>query len=196
MAKGSQNERDKCREWSLWWSNGLDIKPPRDDIFWRSAGSGARARLRRNIGHTVHQGYGDMIAEDSIGQPLIDVCTFEFKKGYRDLSLLSCIDSKQKTPRLVSFLKQVEADAREKGNHPVLVFQRDYRDAVICITTVLYNLIVQWNEINTAKIRFTYPGLQHKFIMMRLIDFFHSVNPNFFIHYANNKTDYIVSDYD
>jgi len=185
MSKGSQNERNKCREWSLWWSEGLGITPPRDDIFWRTAGSGARARLRHNIGHNVHQGYGDMLAEDPTGQPLINACTFEFKKGYSDLSLLSCIDSKQKTPRIIEFLKQVELDAEETGNFPVLVFQKDYKESVICLPIELYNKLVLWNaQFEGIKIRLYHPALKYKrsYILMRLKEFFQWVNPNFFVN--------------
>jgi len=181
--KANQSERQRCRDWSLWWSKGLNIDPPRDNIFLRSTGTEARAKLKHNA-----TGYiGDMVAGNPIGQPLINACTFKFKKGFVDLSLLSCIDSKEKTPRLIAFLKQLESEARENGNNPVLVFQRNYHDPVICITTKLHQFITEWYEINTAKITFLYPGLDEGYVMMRLTDFFHSVDPHFFIHYTKES---------
>jgi len=47
MAKGSQNEREKSREWSLWFSEGK-----REDLFWRT-NSGAMATQRGKKGKTT-----------------------------------------------------------------------------------------------------------------------------------------------
>jgi len=41
MAKGSSFEREICTILSKWWTNN-----ERDDVFWRTAGSGARATTR------------------------------------------------------------------------------------------------------------------------------------------------------
>ena len=185
MGKGQDNERSRCRQWSLWWSAGLDIAPPRDDIFWRTAGSGARARRRTDLGDKVFRGYGDMMAEDPVGQPLIDACTFEFKKGYSDLCLFSCVDSRQKLPLLVQFLKEVEVDAEDAGNEPVLVTQRDHRVPAIAISFRLRAELELWcGEPRMDKWCLTTIGhhvLANAFVIMRLEFFFKWADPKYFL---------------
>jgi hypothetical protein len=183
MSKGSQNERDLCRQFSLWWSEGLGINPPRNDIFWRTAGSGARARVRTDTGQNVFRGYGDMMAEDPIGQPLIDRCTFEFKKGYPELSIDSCIDSKQKLPKLIQFLQEVEKDARDAGNYPTLVIHRNRKKSIIGIPSVLYNDFENWfGDIKTESIiRLQNINIFHRYHFVSLQDFFNWVDSEFFL---------------
>lgn len=77
MAKGGQFERDFSRQLSLWWTGGN-----RDDIFWRTAGSGARATVRSKKGKTTAGQYGDITATDPDGKLLIDNILFELKNGY------------------------------------------------------------------------------------------------------------------
>jgi hypothetical protein len=183
MAKGSQNERELCRQFSLWWSEGLEIGPPRNDIFWRTAGSGARARVRTDSGQNVLRGYGDMMAEDPIGQPLIDKCTFEFKKGYPELSIDSCIDSKQKLPRLIQFLQEVEKDARDAGNYPMLVIHRNRKKPIIGISDSLYQDFNEWyGDIKTESIvRLHNINIYYNYYFIPLQDFFKWTGPEFFL---------------
>lgn len=182
MGKGQENERDLCKRFSLWWSQGLDTDPPRDDIFWRTAGSGARARVRTDSGKKVHQGYGDMIAEDPIGQPLIKKCTFEFKRGYSALSLLDCIASKQKRPLLLQFIQDIEKDATDANNWPILVFQKRYKKAIICIEIrLLTSLEGYCGELAADMWRLRHSRLKADYMLMPLIDFFDWASPKYFI---------------
>ncbi|MEK0338471.1 MAG: hypothetical protein QQN41_13665, partial [Nitrosopumilus sp.] len=84
--KGSQFERDICSKLSLWWTKGKS-----DDVFWRTPGSGARAKVRYKKGKSSI-GVGDVQATDPIGQPLIDLCTIEIKKGYFKHTYFDLID--------------------------------------------------------------------------------------------------------
>jgi len=176
MAKGSNNERELCRKFSLWWTGGK-----RDDVFYRTSGSGARARVRSNAGKDVRFGRGDMGAEDPDGQPLIDLCTFEFKRGYTALSLLDCIASKQKCPLLIGFLMEAETDAEEVPNYPVLVFQKDYKKAVICFPVPLFHELKQWFGLPKAyHLRLTDYRVHDYYVLMALVDFFKWAQPAFF----------------
>lgn len=177
MGKGQDNERDLCKLFSLWWTEGK-----RDDIFWRTAGSGARARVRTDSGKKVYRGYGDMMAEDLIGQPLINACTFEFKKGYKALSLLDCIASDQKKPVLIQFIQEAEKDAKDAGNIPILVFQKKYKKTIICIPFFVYSKLKK----DQAKIQINSWELYHKdilytYILIKLFDFFNWVKPKDFL---------------
>ena len=187
MAKGSSNERDKCRDWSSWWSKGIGAHPVRNDIFWRTAGSGARARTRTKGGQSVLRGYGDMMAEDPCGQPLIDWCTFEFKKGYtKDLSLLGVLDSRQQKPKMVQFLLEVELDAEDANNFPVLVIHRDRRLPVIALPVNLFGQLVEFCGSPTAIISgnlltLETPYLLYRYQFLVLSEFFEWASPTFFL---------------
>ena len=85
--KSSKCERDICKQLSLWWTGHK-----RDDVFWRTTTSGARATIRSKRGRGTKNQYGDVQATDPIGQPLIDLCTIEIKKGYSRNSYFDLID--------------------------------------------------------------------------------------------------------
>lgn len=135
MAKGKQKggsfERDICKQLSLWWTN-----KERDDIFWRSANSGARATVRSRSGVTTFGQYGDVQATDPIGQPLIDLSCIELKRGYSRFTFADVLDAptKAKLQRWELFIQQVVAD-RKKSKTPfwILISRRDRREALIFI---------------------------------------------------------------
>ena len=77
MAKGSGFEREISHALSHWWSYGT-----RDDIFWRTAGSGARATMRSKKQLKTMNQYGDLTTIDPTGQPFIDNNLIEIKRGY------------------------------------------------------------------------------------------------------------------
>ena len=84
MAKGSQFERDICRELSIWWTQG-----ERDDIFWRTSGSGARATTRAKKGDATANSAGDIGYLDEIGKPFLDYFMVELKRGYTNTKKFS-----------------------------------------------------------------------------------------------------------
>lgn len=75
--KGGDFEREFAKELSLWWTSGA-----RDDIFWRTSGSGARATTRGATGRRTEGSYGDITATSSLGEPFTDLLTLELKRGY------------------------------------------------------------------------------------------------------------------
>ena len=128
--KGSAFERDICKKLSLWWSEGQN-----EDIFWRTAGSGARAKVRgkkRTFGQ-----YGDVQATDPIGQPLIDLCTIELKRGYNSSTLSDFLDrvskKKDSKPQLQEFIEQAIRDCRLRDDESewMLMVKRDYKEVVL-----------------------------------------------------------------
>jgi hypothetical protein len=73
-SKGGGFERQMCRAWSLWWTGDK-----RDDIFWRTSGSGSRATTRAKRGKADKWNHGDMRPDDPEGFLLCANWCFEFK---------------------------------------------------------------------------------------------------------------------
>lgn len=85
--KGQQFERLVCKKLSLWWTSGK-----RDDIYWRTSGSGARAAFRGRTGRGTAGHCGDIACADEVGLPLLDLLTLELKKGYGKVTCVDLID--------------------------------------------------------------------------------------------------------
>ena len=90
MAKGSEFEREFCKDLSLWWTD-----QERDDIFWRSSNSGGRATVRAKVGRTTAGQYGDVAAIDFDGLPLLELMTMELKRGYSKNTIQDLVDNKE-----------------------------------------------------------------------------------------------------
>jgi hypothetical protein len=127
MRKGSPFERFICKKLSLWWTGD-----ERDDVFWRTSGSGARAKARNKTGKSTFGQCGDVQATDPIGQPLIDLCTIEIKRGYNKAIINDFIDSKKK-PELRVFIEQAITDCtiRDDDSEWILLVKRDRKDTVL-----------------------------------------------------------------
>lgn len=130
--KGSQFERDLCRQFSLWWTSGQ-----RDDVFWRTAGSGAMAKTRSKTGRTTANQYGDIHAVDPIGIPFTDAFTVEAKRGYNKHTFADMIDKPDNAgeQQWEKFLSQVLADWQLAGTWAwLLVVKRDRREPLVFMT--------------------------------------------------------------
>ncbi len=129
-SKGSTFERDICRKLSLWFSEGQ-----RDDIFWRTAGSGARGTVRGKAGKTTYGAYGDIQAVDPAGEPLMRCFTFELKKGYPRATITDAIDTIQqgkKLPEFVQFVLQAKrSQALAKSHSWAVIHKRDNKHTTI-----------------------------------------------------------------
>ncbi len=128
-AKGSDFERELCVEFSRWWTNG-----ERDDIFWRSSGSGARAKTRGNAGRSTAGQHGDICATDPVGAPLIKLLTIELKRGYNSATPYDTID-RTKTAAVgvwEKFLLQTtESWKQAKSFAWLLITRRDRHRAMV-----------------------------------------------------------------
>jgi len=144
MAKGSQGERETSNELSRWWSDGS-----RDDIFWRTAGSGGRATSRSKVGKKTKYQYGDITFTDPIGKPLLDLMVIENKRGYSDdISVLSFVDKldRMKDPILLRWYFKLQAEVRLSGRpNGVVIFQRNRRKKCIMMETDFFVQFEQYN---------------------------------------------------
>ena len=137
--KGSKFERETCVRLSLWWSEGR-----RDDLFWRSAGSGARAKVRGRRGKQTHGHHGDIVATHPHGEPLIDVLTLELKRGYAGATIHDLIDKPDRAPKAQPYdawIEQAEESHLAAGSLSWgIVSRRDRRDALITLPHVFYEI--------------------------------------------------------
>lgn len=129
MAKGSLFERQTCKQLSLWWSGGR-----RDDIFWRTAGSGGRATNRAKVKKKTTGSYGDICAIDPYGAPLLDVFTFELKRGYSRHSAADLLDKQEKSglQEYEHWMLQAIQSSKQAGSaFWAIITRRDKRRSVI-----------------------------------------------------------------
>jgi len=183
MAKGSGFERDICRALSLWWTDGK-----RDDVFWRTSASGARATVRGRQGKQTAGGYGDVCAVDPIGEPLLKVFSIEIKRGYPTASLGDLLDAKNPGRSALVRLWTSAAAAAERAGTPywMLVHKRDRRRTMIYLPWEFFVAIdlVPWGRgfSLTGSVRSFDPLVGDDFRnssieVMRLADFFGGVDP-------------------
>lgn len=140
IKKGSAYEREFCKLLGLWWTGG-----ERDDIFWRTAGSGGMATNRRRRGKAAAHQHGDIQATDPIGLPLTSLATIELKRGYKDAHVGDMMDrSFDIEPRIwEAFLEQAQRESNQaKTPHWILIVRRDKRVAVIYISLVFYGDLI------------------------------------------------------
>ena len=156
MSKGSAFERLICKKLSLWWTDG-----DRDDIYWRTSGSGARAKVRSKTGQSTFGQHGDIQATDPIGQPLIDLCSIEIKRGYSGNSLQDLIDmpDDRNASCYENFIEQAITDCklREDESEWILLVKRDRREVVMFTSYLFFkhlsNYVSKWGPKGSCVIR-------------------------------------------
>jgi len=134
-SKGSAYERETCKKLSLWWTHG-----ERDDVFWRSSGSGARAKVRGRQGTATLGQHGDIAATDPIGKPLIDVFTIELKRGYTETSCQDPMDMQgnAKAQQWEGFIEQAMESAEMASSLSwMLVVRRNSRQALVWVPSLV-----------------------------------------------------------
>lgn len=185
MGKGSSFEREICRQISLWWTMGK-----RDDVFWRTAGSGAMAKTRSKQKRVTFGQYGDVQATDPIGQPLINVFTIELKRGYSRATFFDLFDCSEKASQQTwdKHITQVSLDAKNsKSLYWMLICRRNRREAIILVPFSFVKRIPRLKETYYAR---GVVQLKNKetlcYYLCRWIDFLEKVDPRI-IQLINNK---------
>jgi len=141
MRKGSAYEREICKQLSRWWTDDK-----REDVFWRTAGSGARAKVRDKTGKSTFGQYGDIQAIDPIGQPLLDLCTIEIKRGYSGHTFADLIESsenpKAKAPMYFQFMLQAKEAAKAARTYRwMIIVKRNRRTPIVILSHNLYKIL-------------------------------------------------------
>jgi hypothetical protein len=187
-SKGHSFEREVAVILSKWMTNN-----ERDDIFYRSQSSGARATQRNKSGKKTEGQHGDIAAACSQGEPLMNLWNIEVKTGYATKSklkdgtnkivnwdVLDLLDSKQKTPTLWQMWFQCTIDASLSKRQPILIFRRNLRSVCIIITLNYFlSLMKYFGYTKLSKIEVMIPDMyepNNKIIIMRFDDFLSWVN--------------------
>lgn len=140
-SKGSAFERDICRRLSLWCS-----ETKTDDLFWRTGGSGGRAKVRGRGGRRTTGQHGDITSTDASSQPLIDLVTIELKRGYGTKSIYDILDKSKKAAKQEweKWFEQVVESATQSGT-PFwwLIHKRDKREPVIFFSADFYSAVLK-----------------------------------------------------
>lgn len=174
-SKGSQFERDFCRQLSIWWSRGV-LEKEDDDLFWRTSNSGGRATTRRKSNKDTRGHYGDIGATDKDGEPLIKLITFELKRGYNKASISDLIyksKTKKKPSIYEEWIIKLQHTCEEAGTeYWALVHQPDYKEPMILFDERIADDYV---FIPSARVETEELG---NFMIVRLEDFFKQVDAN------------------
>lgn len=178
--KGTPFERDSCKNLSLWWTNGN-----RDDVFWRTSQSGGRATIRNKGGKATKNQYGDVQATDPIGQPLIDLCTIELKKGYSSSTFFDLVDKILKGQKLTycEFIKQAIEQQKNAGSWSwLLITKSDYKETLVAMPITLKRLLIKAkSKVNSCypqtTMQFMLNDSPSKIFVTTLNEFMDNVNP-------------------
>lgn len=171
--KGNPFEREICNRLSEWWAG-------RDDVFWRTGGSGGRGTVRGRKGKSTAGGCGDVCALDHVGKPLMDLVTFEIKRGYSKFTPFDLLD-RSKTAKKQQWEEWIEkailSQQNAKSKYWAIISRRDQREATIAMPFGLYNWL---NLSNKAMVSLSTKLRDKTNIAMAIIkleDFFDEINP-------------------
>lgn len=189
-ARGREFERWFCSELSRWWTQ--DLTTPRDDIFWRTAGSGGRATSRGKLGKNTANANGDICALDPLGQPFLDLITVELKRGRNRISpgdLLDCM-SKSAQQLWEEWIEQAVRSADIAGSFSwMVVTRRDRRRTLVTVPWHLRELLPGLNVRRAPEARFlvevrTAVGPVCHDLLITTLDAFLSTHPSEFLELA------------
>jgi hypothetical protein len=178
MRKGSGFERTVCRQLSLWFSRGKN-----EDLFYRTAGSGARSTARAKKGKTTANSAGDIGYLDAAGKPLIEAITFELKCGYNNIDTTSLIDTapRRKRPQLLEFIEQaVDSAKNAQSKYWAVIHKRNGKQALIQFPMSMWQQI-QELFVNRSNLQITYVSADvHEIVSMPFATFLEIVPPELF----------------
>lgn len=149
MAKGSVWERECSKMLSLWATAGT-----RDDVIWRTSGSGSRWSNRRKRGNDTYNQAGDLCATDPCAQFLFDFLLVECKRGYAkgkpsdSINVLYWLDRpvNTKPPLLAQWWEKADKERLKAGrSRVVLLFRRTGKRACIVLERDLMGDLEDYN---------------------------------------------------
>jgi len=142
-AKGSAYERKVAKRLSLWFSNG-----ERDDLFYRTVGSGGRATQRFTAGKMTANSAGDLSSTDEVGAPFLQCVSVEIKKGYKQATLSQLFSARK--PELLAFFAQSGTSAMQ-ANVPnwLVIHKPDFQPEMVYMNMGLFNQVFDINPKKT-----------------------------------------------
>lgn len=179
-SKGGKYERELCKQLSLWWTNN-----ERDDVFWRTSGSGARATTRAKSNKHTFGSHGDIAYIDPIGKPLLDVITIEAKRGYSIKSIIDLLDHSESAAeqQYETWINKAIRDSTRAGSpYWVIITRRDQRVGLVFMPWSLANALGLTSHFTQLDMTFTLRDQQlHQMCRvfgLHLDDFLKSVTPD------------------
>jgi len=174
--KGSAFERDVACQLSLWWTQDLD--KPRDDVFWRTSVSGARATSRSKKQKKTAYDYGDITFRDPIGKPLIDCFLIECKRGYSYKT--NALDFFESKSLLFNWIDKIIIDSKQAGRKNwLLILSRNRRQTIIFMNSNFFGSQFSWSGFFPRKtIEFSDPKIEtSNATAIKFEDFLKWINP-------------------
>ena len=167
--KGGAFERKICKILSLWFTEN-----EREDVFFRSASSGAMATQRFKKGKPTSGQQGDVTSTDLEGIKFINKFSIELK-SYRDFSLDFLI---YKNKSLIhTWWEQCDGDANKGNKSPLLIIKKNNKKEVIIFSHDLYKYFCDYfGELSNKLFIVGYINDEYVMIML-LTDFFEYVDP-------------------
>ena len=178
--KGSQFERDLCKKLSSWWTSGA-----RQDVFWRTAGSGGMATNRRRKGEQTQVHCGDLCATDEVGAPFLKVFAAELKRGYSKDTLQDVLDAPTRVGRKSTkqtYEKWFEQASRSRDDsgaiHWMIIAKRDQRTTLVLFPFGLYSELSAREVLQPSSVLLYLTDNGNSCAMMKLDDFLEAVTPS------------------
>jgi hypothetical protein len=175
-AKGGSFERLVCKQLSLWWSG----KEQRDDIFWRSTSSGARATSRAAQGKKTANSAGDVCYLCDEGKALLEAFSIELKRGYASLAVQRVLDREtgSKPSLLEEWIAQAEKSMKDSGSKSwLLITKKDRAKPLVFLPFVNYCFCID----HTIKVPYLlladFCNIDN-IVCMTLANFFATVSPD------------------
>ena len=178
--KGGSFERELCVAFSKWWTQNK-----RTDVFWRTAGSGARATTRAKTGQTTYGSHGDIMAVDPIGTPLLRLFTIEIKRGYSKHTLHDILDdtTSRALPTIQGWINKTNKSIGKAGSHWwMVVHRRDRREAMVYLPNRAGQTLFDEGPTPYASIRYKYRTV----FVTTLKEFFRLVQPDTIRRYLDD----------
>ena len=183
--KGPRFERELAKTMSLWMSDGK-----RDDLVWRTSGSGGRATMRRKTGKKTANACGDLKAEHTIAMPFFEKCTVELKVGYKDYSIQDLLDKPirgKKTVRTIEdFYLQATTDASfAEIPIPIIIMKKDSRKALIVFPRDVFDAINEFFDEEFPYIYFSGNERMGESVLFDIDVFFEKITYKEFLEAIN-----------
>jgi len=180
--KGQDYERELCRQFSLWLSDGKH-----DDWLWRSSQSGGRATTRAKKGKKTTGHCGDLTASCKKAEVFTKKFAVESKRGYSALTPLDLIDREGKpvganTDSFYKFVVQSANAAALNGCAKgwMLVHRRNGRPPMVYMNAAVFRrLVSEAEESNMAfcEFRFRQANRFRRIVGCVLGEFFAHADP-------------------
>jgi len=193
MSKGSEFERYIAKELSFWWTQEED--DPREDIFYRTHGSGSRhtARIKKNK-NTINAA-GDLMFIDEIGKPFIDMFIIELKSGYTTTGRIKTKDIENIIKKAKTNDKSIEKTLRNYVSGK-LKRSGDTIDLLDYIDSDRITILMKWwNKLEKERIEcgrkfsiLIFKRDLKKICMMVNYDLWNAIVDSFYTHFKNVKS--------